>query len=67
MIILLDHEYRQKKKHAIHRVSVGVRFGVLFFQVFSMTLRKADGAELGLNVKALDGQKVGPTPSPVTK
>ncbi len=25
-----------------------------------MTLRKADGAELGLNVKALDGQKVGP-------
>eukprot|EP00435_Cladocopium_sp_Y103_P040697 s950_g11.t1 len=27
-------------------------------QVFSMTLRKADGAELGLNVKALDSQKV---------
>ena len=26
-------------------------------QVFSMTLRKADGAELGLNVKALDSQK----------
>jgi hypothetical protein len=28
-------------------------------QVFSMTLRKADGAELGLNVKALDSQKAG--------
>ena len=30
---------------------------VVWPQVFHMTLRKADGAELGLNVKPLDGPK----------
>lgn len=34
--------------------SVGVARAARLAEVFSMTLRKADGAELGLNVKPLD-------------
>ena len=47
--------------HHTNRVSgqLGRIFGSFWLKVFSMTLRKADGAELGLNVKALDGQKAG--------
>ena len=56
-----NNNNKKNNLHHLNRVSgqLGTIFCFFSLKVFSMTLRKADGAELGLNVKALDSQKAG--------